>query len=142
MSYPDPDDRRAEAAVLFFLATLLFLMSARPARAEIISELGMGYKLPTTSVVMQEDCHAVTITETRPHRPDIFYRPASCGGDNPVFIGWPIAWQKDFGLWTVRAGWFHLSHWFDGGSDRELHMDAAAVTFTVNWSELRRRRRK
>lgn len=143
MSYHDPDDlaRAIERLVFLGIALLLVLAFGRPARADVITDIGVGYKLPTTSVVMLEDCHEVEIVETRPARPDLDYRRASCGGDNPAFIGWPIAWERDFGVWTLRAGWFHLSHWFDGKSRRELHMDAAAVSVTINWSELRRRRK-
>lgn len=109
--------------------------------ADVITEFGAGIKLPaSTSLLLQENCHSATITETRPTDPGRDGGLTSCGGDNPVFIGWPIAWEHDFGVWTVRAGWFHLSHWFDGGGDRELHMDCACVTWGINWSERRKRR--
>jgi hypothetical protein len=125
------------------LAGFLAFVVAKSAQADIITELGAGMKYPaTTSVVLQEVCHEALVTETRPPTPSLDYRLSSCGGDNPVFIGWPVAWESTFSsIWTVRAGWFHLSHWFDGGSDREVHMDALVVTTTFNWTEWRKVRR-
>lgn len=83
---------------------------------------------------------AVVVVPSWPDNPraDGLY---SCGGDNPLFIGWPIAWQSNFSdVWTIRAGWFHFSHWFDGGRDHELHMDCICSTVTLNWSARRRRK--
>lgn len=139
MSYHDPRDDRATTAMLILFG-LLAVICMRPARADIVTEFGAGYKLGSTSIVMRDYCHEVIIVETRPARSDV-HRGHSCGGDNPAFIGWPIAWERDFGVWTLRAGWFHLSHWGDGGRDRELHLDAATVSAKVNWSEVRRRRK-
>ena len=122
-----------------FLA-LGFLLFGGMANADWISEFGMGYKNPrTTSVVMREECHTVTLSELRPADPELDFRRASCGGDNPAFIGWPIAYEREFadGLYTLRAGWFHYSHWFDGGKGRELHFDAAVVSVRINWSKRR-----
>lgn len=126
--------------LLGFLLGFVLAGGCIPAKADVITEFGAGYKsFSTTSVVMLPECHHVVIDETRPNTPGLNYRGASCGGDNPVFIGWPFAWQSSFSdVWTVRAGWFHLSHWFDGGKDRELHMDCACVTATFNWTEWRR----
>lgn len=114
------------------------------AQADVITEFGGGRKNPsTTSVVMQERCHEVVIVETRPDSPDINFRGSSCGGDDPIFSGWPVAYQKDFGVWTVRAGWFHYSHWFDGGRDRELHLDCIpCATVTFNWTKWKDGRKK
>lgn len=123
------------------MLVVLGMLGANLARADVITEFGAGVKIPaSTSLVMQEKCHEVTVIETRPPDPSV-YRVASCGGDNPIFIGWPVAWQKDLGVWTIRAGWFHLSHWFDGGEDRELHMDCGCFTATFNWTEWRKVRR-
>ena len=132
--------------VLIFGLAILSLLKAGAGYADIITEIGGGIKSPrTTSVLLQEDCHTVNNIEFIPPQGpgDRYYGrgTTSCGGDNPVFVGWPIAWEKDFGVWTVRAGWFHLSHWFDGGQDRELHMDCACASATINWTELRRKRR-
>lgn len=118
------------------MLAVLGILGTNLARADIITEFGAGVKSPgTTSVIMRKECHLATIIETRPDTPGLNYRDASCGGDDPVFIGWPVAWQKDFGVWTLRAGWFHFSHWFDGREDRELHMDCACFTATINWTD-------
>lgn len=121
---------------------IMAVLALHPARADVVTELGAGAKLPgTTSLLLQENCHSAVIFETRPTDVGRNGGLTSCGGDDPVFIGWPVAWQKDFGVWSVRAGWFHLSHWFDGGADRELHMDCACSTVTFNWTEWRKKRR-
>lgn len=119
------------------------LLPVNALKADIITEFGAGIKIPaSTSILMLEECHVAQPLEMRPSDPSLEYRVSSCGGDDPIFIGWPIAWEKDFGVWSVRAGWFHFSHWFDGGRDRELHMDAGAVTATFNWTEWKRGRSK
>lgn len=135
MSYHDPKDGRAEI-VLVFLIFLLALVFGRPAHADLITELGAGWKLPrSTSTLLLPECHLAVVIETRPQTDSIWYRKASCGGDNPAFIGWPIAWEREFrGPWRMRCGWFHYSNWFDGGHDRETHMDVAACAATFNWS--------
>jgi hypothetical protein len=117
---------------------------ASPAKAEVVTEFGGGWKSPyTTSLVMREYCHSAMVIETRPDHPEYNYLLSSCGGDNPVFVGWPVAWQSEFSdVWTIRAGWFHLSHWFDGNADREVHMDCACATVTFSWSEWRRGTRR
>jgi len=123
---------------------LVLALFALPAHADVITEFGMGYKIPeTTSLLMQAQCHVVKTQPdespsmvTVPYNDRIgWFDDISCGGDNPIFVGWPIAWEKDFGVWRVRAGWFHFSHWFDGGNDRELHMDALTTTATFNWTK-------
>ena len=132
---------KVTACVVLFVGLLLL---ATCARADVVSEFGMGYKMPyTTSVVMLPQCHVVVPLGVD-GSPVLGRKSASCGGDNPAFVGWPIAWEKDFdGPLSIRAGWFHYSNWFDGGRGRETHMDLAAVTLTVNWSEwLTRRRQK
>lgn len=109
------------------------------ASADVVTEFGFGYKVSdTTSFVLQERCH--TAEKLKLANGEIFHHGVrSCGGDNPLFIGWPIAYEHEFdGPWTVRAGWFHMSHWFDGGADREVHMDAAVVSFKFNWSDRKR----
>lgn len=128
---------------LVIAVMLACLLPVNALKADVITEFGAGVKSPgTTSVLMRKECHLATIIETKPDTPSLDYRDASCGGDDPIFIGWPIAWEKDLGVWTVRAGWFHFSHWFDGKSDRELHMDAAAVTAKFNWSKHHERRKR
>jgi hypothetical protein len=121
------------------LCALLALLP-RTASAErgFITEFGAGYKNErSTSIVMMEDCHEVWVVRTKPDRPDLNYRPASCGGDNPIFVGWPIAYEWSIGdVYRLRTGWFHYSHWFDGSKGRETHMDALAITLTVKWREV------
>lgn len=130
-----------------FLALLILLLLS-PAKADVITEFGMGYKVPTTtSVVMLPSCHIVRLTGPIYNDPDSDHygrEYASCGGDDPIFVGWPIAYQSDFKdeIWMVRAGWYHFSHWFDGGQDRELHMDAVAVTTTFNWTKFFEKRKR
>ena len=119
------------------------------AKADIVTEFGMGYKIEaTTSQVLWPDCSQVYFD---PATSPVKRAPGwgSCGGDNPAFIGWPIAWEKALpnDVWRVRVGWFHFSHWFDGsdyikgGDRRETHADMLAVTATLNWSEMKRKRR-
>lgn len=122
------------------MLALIPLLWANLAGADIITEWGGGVKNPrTTSLVMQEKCHVVQVVETIPTDPSV-HRVASCGGDDPIFIGWPVAWQSNFSdVWTLRAGWFHYSHWTDGGDDRELHMDCICTTVTFNWTALGRK---
>lgn len=116
------------------------LLLVNLARADVITEFGAGVKSPrTTSVILREECHVAKIIETNPDTPSIYWRDASCGGDDPLFIGWPVAyeWTSPREVFRIRAGWFHLSHWFDGGPDRETHLDCACVSLTVNWSKRR-----
>ena len=134
--------------------TLLLL--ALPVKADWVTEIGMGYKIPGQySAILDPLCQQVLLTGehfTSPDSPNFGKVRSSCGGDNPVFIGWPIAWQSDgigkHNATTWRIGWFHLSHWFDGGNifkggDRhETSMDALAVSITMNWSQRRRSRRR
>jgi len=119
--------------------TLIFCMLVTfQASADVITEFGMGVKIEgTTSVLLLPQCHLATIIETRPDTPRYDYLNASCGGDNPMFVGWPVAYEREFsgGIWRLRAGWFHYSNWFDGKQDRETHMDCACVTATFNWSK-------
>lgn len=125
----------------WLFVALIVATIAGKARADVISEIGMGVKMErTTSVVMLPVCHTAQITETKPATPSLDFRVSSCGGDNPAFIGWPIAWEREYanGAVRFRGGWFHYSNWFDGGRDRETHMDLAAVALTFNWTQMRR----
>jgi len=128
---------------------LAALLIACTANADIVTEFGMGYKLEaSTSQILWPACKQVIMPQdtTLPRGAG---NTAGCGGDNPAFIGWPVAWEKEFerGIWTTRVGWFHYSNWFDGGNyfrggDKwETHMDLVAVTATFNWSAWRREHR-
>ena len=95
---------------LWYVAVSLVLAAAafgfyQDVKADIITEFGAGYKLDNTSVVLLPECHTVRIEEhTWPEGKNPAHAPRSCGGDDPVFIGWPIAWEKELsGPWTVRA---------------------------------------
>jgi hypothetical protein len=126
-------------------ALCLLLLLPLTAAADIVTEIGAGLKIErSTSYLLLPSCeYAVVLAPGWPENPRGTTHSYSCGGDNPAFIGWPIAWQSDFSdVWTIRAGWFHYSNWFDGGRDHETHMDAIAVTTTFNWSKWREGRRK
>lgn len=115
-------------------ASALFLC---PAKADVITEFGFAYKLDS-SAVLDPLCHTVLLVGdivTNPSSPYYDRPDTSCGGDNPAFIGWPIAWESQWRkAFKYRLGWFHFSHWGDGGSDRETHMDLFAMSITYNWS--------
>jgi hypothetical protein len=126
-------------------------LAMAPAQADIVTEFGMGYKLPSTSAVMMPICEQVLLQGRQledPSSPNWGKTHASCGGNNPAFVGWPIAWESSWkGPWRVRAGYFHYSNWFDGGTNftnlgdrHETHMDLAAVTATFNWTRWRKSR--
>jgi len=118
---------------LFVLLASLLLTTQ--VKADVITELGGGWKIPyTTSYLMQEDCKQAQVInppllspEGRPWTPLVY----SCGGDDPVFVGWPIAWEKNLEKGRFRIGWFHMSHWFD--SVGELHMDCLCASWTKVW---------
>jgi hypothetical protein len=122
-----------------FVALMVLTVVNRAHAGEFITELGGGYKdFPSTSFLMTSDCQKAIVTNPEwPTNP----RPGqewSCGGDNPVFVGWPIAYE-----WTltrgnrVRLGHFHLSQWFD--NQGEVHLDCLCASFTFRWSRLRDR---
>lgn len=135
---------------------LLSLLFTGTAQADWVTEVGMGYKMPNTSYLLMPACQkAQVVAPLWPENPRPPPQTYSCGGDNPAFIGWPIAWQSDelgkYGAYTVRAGWFHYSNWFDGGElqnvtrtgDRyETYMNLLAVTATFNWSAWRQGRKR
>jgi hypothetical protein len=84
------------AVLLAFAVLLEHSASADERKGELITELGMGYKIPqTTSTVLLPQCHQVHEIEFRPaaQEGDSYWgrNDASCGGDNPIFVGWPIA---------------------------------------------------
>jgi hypothetical protein len=77
----------------------------------LYAEVGAGFKIePNTSYVMREGCDTVTL--------DGMTR--SCGGDNPTAH---FAVGFEFRNGRTRCEYGHFSHYLDGGSDRELHMD-------------------
>lgn len=121
-------------------ALIAALLLCGTAQADIITEFGGGLKLDRgTSVVFRPECRQVLTMEGY---------LTSCGGDNPVFVGWPIAWEREYndGVGSLRIGWFHLSHWFDGGNVihsgdiHELKLNCLCASWTVNWSQRQRTR--
>lgn len=111
------------AAIVALLMLAYALLKPYGARADIITEFGGGLKShSSTSYVLRDGCHTI---EGKP-----------CGGDNPLFIGWPVAYQTPGG--RFRVGWFHMSHWFDGGKDRETHFDCLCASWTFNWARLKK----
>jgi len=138
---------------IMIAAAALLVGSCNSASADVITEFGGGYKA-RVSAVLEPICKQVMLTGEQQHSPsspNYGKGLASCGGDNPAFIGWPIAWQSKengkFGAFTYRIGWFHYSNWFDGGNylpggDRhETSMDLLAGTITFNWTKWNRGRR-
>jgi hypothetical protein len=126
------------------ILTLILLSGHAQAEGEWITEFGGGYKIEaTSSALFHKDC-------TQAYMRELGNRGwSSCGGDNPVFVGWPIMYRttKNWGYWQV--GWFHQSHWFDGsgfvdwgGDAYELHFDCVCATIGFNWSRLNRRSKR
>ena len=103
-----------------------------------ITEIGGGWKdFDTTSYLMQSDCKkAIVVAPVWPENPRGLH-PYSCGGDNPVFIGWPLAWEFNNG--NTRIGWFHQSQWFDGRG--ELHFDCLCASHRFRWADIFKRKK-
>lgn len=122
------------------LGTALLLCSIKPAHAEMISEFGGGLKL-AYSEVFDPGCRQVFIVDA--DRGTMFdglgrQKTVPCGGANPVFIGWPVAWDSPNG--NTRIGWFHISHWTSGAPfnhDNELTMNCICATHKFSWSKRR-----
>lgn len=118
----------------------ILLLVACSARADIISEIGGGYKLPS-SEVFSPGCRWVFIVDA--DRSVMFdelgrQKTVQCGGSNPVFVGWPVAWESPNG--NTRVGWFHMSHWFSGppfNHDNELTLNCLCATHKFHWSKRR-----
>jgi hypothetical protein len=114
---------------------LLLLPMTAAAEGGFITEIGGGFKdLRSTSYLLRSECiKAVVIDPTWPANPR-GYQAYSCGGDNPVFVGWPIAYEWDLRRGnSVRLGYFHLSQWFDNAG--EVHLDCFCSSFTIRWGK-------
>lgn len=133
------------------LLPLVLLLAPVLASADVVTEFGLGVKV-RQSVLFHPSCDVVDIPAANPvrlERGHLGRATASCGGDNPIFVGWPIAYEKDRGPWRWRVGWFHLSSIGDGGGriaellgsgdGRELSFDCVCATATFNWSQRSRR---
>ena len=139
--------KRFTFSIILLAAAFALLDQCRAAEHSVISEFGVAYKTPSlTSQVMWPQCSVVIITDQA--LPRGVGNSASCGGDNPAFIGWIAAyeWEGADEVWRVRAGLFHVSHWFDGGNvfhggdTHELFGTWPAVTATFNWTKWARNR--
>lgn len=126
-------------------STILLALLALPAHADLVTEFGLGWKF-RESVVLDPACDWVAVPATNPvalSGPHLGRATASCGGDNPVALIWPIAWEGAYGRrWRYRVGWFHLSHLGDGrgrvaellgGDGRETRLDCLCATATFRW---------
>ena len=123
---------------VLLLGLLLCLPLAFPARADevggLFSEIGGGVKLPTYSSFLESPAckKAMVIQPAWPENPRGLTDPYSCGGDNPVFVGWLIGWEFPNG---VRVGLFHKSQWFDGNG--ELQFNCICASYTIRWRKFR-----
>jgi hypothetical protein len=126
-------------AAVGFLLLLLVMLASLKAHADIISEIGGGYKLPS-SEVMDARCHSVLIVDPLS---DFAYdaqgrqKTVSCGG-RALFIGWPIAWES--ANRNTRIGWFHLSHLASGppfNHQNEVALNCLCATHTFHWGRRR-----
>jgi hypothetical protein len=114
-------------------ALALCVLLPLQARADLVTEFGGGYVLPGTSFVNRPECWMVTPMRAPgvpAHSP---YELDSCGGHDPVFVGWPIAWEFQGG---TKIGVFHMSHWFDGKpfkGDGEASFTCLCATWTHHW---------
>lgn len=120
-----------------------------------ITVIGVDWKLNTSSYIALPKCNTVETTTPWPLDPRGRPQPIvidqtkqiqeafgaySCGGDNPMFHGYPFALERSWknGLIRLRVGApvFHTSQWFDGTG--ELHIDAFSGELTINWSQRKR----
>lgn len=138
--------------VLIATLVVLFLMTkACPADAgellpkwDIVSRIGFAYKdLHNNSFLVQSACKkaAVFVPRDYPDNPRPFPQLYSCGGDNPAFVGYPIALKREWrkGAFSAVFGLFHQSQWFDNSG--EIQWTGPAAEFELNWSQMKRNRR-
>ena len=115
------------------LIFLLAFLCAEVQAGEFVTVLGVGLKFNNfSSAILDPECKQVDM-RARGGR-----GPSSCGGNNPIFIGWPIAF--DFNGRRTRIGWFHFSSIGDGGGviswrgDRhETRFNCFCMTHTIRW---------
>jgi hypothetical protein len=129
---------------LIIMWTTLLLFLPLIAKADVISEIGGGYKF-TYSDVLSPKCEYVFLTQAT--KEDFMFdgqgrqKTVPCGGTNPIFIGWPVAYQTPDA--RFRIGWFHMSHWFSGepfNNKPETNFNCLCTTWTVNWTKRHKRR--
>lgn len=117
----------------------LLALLAFPAHADLITEIGGGIKFGASYAV---DPRCSTLIVPGKTTPEGAIVTVPCGGDDPVFVGWPIAWDFPNGL---RFGLFHYSNWFDGGEavwfggdKNETNFNCLCVSKTIHWRRHRR----
>lgn len=115
-----------------FLCLILLCLATLPINAQgLFTEIGLGIKIQGTSRALKPSCSVLYDSNGELY---------SCGGDNPIFIGWPLAWEFPRGQ---RFGWFHMSHWADGrnnpqflqdmGDGREIAFNCLCYTHKFEW---------
>jgi len=96
------------------------------------AEVGFGYKLESTSVVLIPGCDYVTLSPTHETRE---YQTASCGGQNPtghLNIGLEFGYDDPSWWKPDRVALEHWSHPRDGKTGRrETHKDEAVLWWKV-----------
>ena len=117
------------------IVLILSLLLCAPAFAQrLITELGGGIKLPQgSSYLMMPDCKKAIVSQGE----NILRGPTgeySCGGNNPVFVGWVLAWEFPSG---VKLGYFHQSQWFDRKG--EIKFNCLCASGTIDWTRRFRR---
>lgn len=120
-----------------YALALLLLPSIAAAEGGFITEFGGGWKdLSSTSYLLRSECiKAVVVDPSWPVNPRGGHT-FSCGGDQPLFVGWSIAYEWELRRGNrVRLGHFHLSQWFDAAG--EIHLDCICSTFTFRWGKRR-----
>jgi len=127
----------ALGASIGFLVLLLAMVVSLKAHAGMLTEIGGGLKVATSNV-LDPACRQVFIVDA--DHSLMFdelnrQKTVPCGGRNPIFIGWPIAWETPNG--NTRLGWFHMSHWSDGppfNHHGETAFNCICATHKFYWS--------
>lgn len=120
------------------LILIIVLLTASNALAgEFITELGGGFmERQKSSYILTQDCKSVVVINPTTSPREIHF-PYSCGGDDPLFIGWPIAYEFNNG--NTRIGWFHYSHWFDNRG--ETQFNCLCASHKITWKNFKRNKR-
>ena len=120
------------------IVALLTTLLCAPAQAQrLITELGGGLKVSQgSSYLMMPDCKKAMVVDPlwpeNPHPPPQVF---SCGGDNPVFVGWVLAWEFPSG---IKLGYFHQSQWLD--REGEMKFNCLCASGTIDWTRRWRNR--
>jgi hypothetical protein len=103
----------------------------------MFSELGGGYKF-AQSEVLESTCLHVFLVDAKDQQ-FLFdeqgrQKTVKCGGAQPIFVGWPVAWESPNG--NTRIGWFHMSHWRSGApfnKDPEITFNCVCASHKFTW---------